>query len=148
MRRRQNGRYFADGIFKRNFMNENVWIAIKMSLNFVPLGLINIVSALVLIIAWRIYASLGLNMAPTSTLTINHYRSSNLYYCPAVCQTVHLLPLIDGHTSCKTIHKYMQPKTINLSTLQLKWLPTPCRPSLLHSTECSYNYKDFIINKW
>ena len=32
----QNGRYFPDDIFKRIFLNENVWISIKISLKFVP----------------------------------------------------------------------------------------------------------------
>ena len=33
---RQNGRHFPDDIFKCIFLNENVWILIKISLNFVP----------------------------------------------------------------------------------------------------------------
>ena len=32
----QDGRHFADGIFKCIFLNENVWILIKISLKFVP----------------------------------------------------------------------------------------------------------------
>ena len=32
---RQNGRHFADNIFKCIFLNENVWIAIDISLKFV-----------------------------------------------------------------------------------------------------------------
>ena len=31
-----NGRHFADDIFKWIFLNENVWIPIKISLKFVP----------------------------------------------------------------------------------------------------------------
>ena len=38
---RQNGRHFADDIFKCIFWNENVWISIKISLKFVPNGPIN-----------------------------------------------------------------------------------------------------------
>ena len=34
----QNGRHFPDGIFKMNFLSENVWISFKISLNFVPKG--------------------------------------------------------------------------------------------------------------
>ena len=37
----QNGRHFADGIFKCIFLNENVWFPIKISLKFVPYGMIN-----------------------------------------------------------------------------------------------------------
>ena len=53
LRPRQNGRHFADDIFKYIFLNENVWIPIKISLKFVPKGRINNIPALVLKIAWR-----------------------------------------------------------------------------------------------
>ena len=67
----------AGNIFKYIFLNENLWISLNISLNFVPKGHINNVPALVQIMAWRrrqaiiwkndglgywhIYASLGLN---------------------------------------------------------------------------------------
>ena len=38
LRLRQNGRHFADNIFKCIVLNENVWIVIKISLKFVPKG--------------------------------------------------------------------------------------------------------------
>ena len=53
LRPRQNGRHFADAIFKRIFFNENVWISIKISLKFVPKGPINIITAMFQIMAWR-----------------------------------------------------------------------------------------------
>ena len=53
LRPRQNRRHFADDIFKRIFVNENIWIPIKISLNFVPKGSINNIPSLVQIIAWR-----------------------------------------------------------------------------------------------
>ena len=49
----QNGRHFADDIFKCIFVNENVWIPIKFSLKFVLKGRINNIPALVQIMAWR-----------------------------------------------------------------------------------------------
>ena len=80
LRPRQNGRHFSDDIFKCNLLNENAWIAIKISLKFVPKGPINNIPALVQIMAfaplsrrqviistsdgivyWRKYASLVLN---------------------------------------------------------------------------------------
>ena len=78
LRLRQNGRNFADDIFKCIFLNENAWILLKISLKFVPKVRINNIPALVQIMAWRrpcdyhylnqwwlvywrIYASLGLN---------------------------------------------------------------------------------------
>ena len=38
MRLRQNGRHFPDAIFQCIFLNENIWISIKISLKFVPKG--------------------------------------------------------------------------------------------------------------
>ena len=80
LRPRQNGRHFPDNIFKWIFLNENVWISIKISLKFFPKGPINNIPAVVQIMAWRrsgdkplsylnqwwlvyrrIYASLSLN---------------------------------------------------------------------------------------
>ena len=43
----------SDDIFKWTFLNENVWISIKISLKFVPWGLSNNIPALVQIMAWR-----------------------------------------------------------------------------------------------
>ena len=75
LRTRQNGRHFPDGILKCIFLNENVWITIRISLTFVPEGPINNIPTFVQIMAWRqsgdkplsdaimssIYTSLGLN---------------------------------------------------------------------------------------
>ena len=36
LRLRQNGRHFAEVIFKCIFLNENVWIGFKILLKFVP----------------------------------------------------------------------------------------------------------------
>ena len=53
LRPRQNGRHFADDMFKCIFLNENVWIPIEISLKFVPKGSINNNPALFQIMAWR-----------------------------------------------------------------------------------------------
>ena len=53
LRPRQNGRHFADDIFKYIFLSENVWIPIEISLKFVPKGLIDNIPSLVQIMAWR-----------------------------------------------------------------------------------------------
>ena len=53
LRPRQNGRHFADDIFKCIIVNENLWIPITISLKFVPKGPINNIPALVQIMAWR-----------------------------------------------------------------------------------------------
>ena len=53
LRPRQNGRHFPDDAFKCIFLNENVWISIKISLKFVSKGPINNIPALVHVMAWR-----------------------------------------------------------------------------------------------
>ena len=53
LRPRQNGRHFADNIFKFIFFHENAWILLKISLKFVPNVRINNIPALVQIMAWR-----------------------------------------------------------------------------------------------
>ena len=53
LRPRQNGRHFADDIFKCIFLNENISVSIKILLKFVPKGPINNISPLVQIMAWR-----------------------------------------------------------------------------------------------
>ena len=53
LRPKQNGRHFADDIFKCIFLNENVWIPIKFSMKFVLKGPINNIPSLVQIMAWR-----------------------------------------------------------------------------------------------
>ena len=52
-RPRQNGRHFSDDVFKYIFLNENVWIPIKIALKFAPKGPINNNPVLVQIMAWR-----------------------------------------------------------------------------------------------
>ena len=49
---RQNGRHFPDDVYKWIFLNESVWISIKMSLKFVPGGPINNIQPLVQIMAY------------------------------------------------------------------------------------------------
>ena len=53
LRPRQNGRHFADDIFKWIFLTENVWILINISLKFVPMVQINDIPAFVQIMTWR-----------------------------------------------------------------------------------------------
>ena len=52
LRPRQNDRHFPD-IFKCIFLNENVYILIKISLKFVPKSPIKHIPALVQVMAWR-----------------------------------------------------------------------------------------------
>ena len=53
LRPRQNGCHFPDDIFKWIFLNENVWISINISRQFVLRGPINNIPTLVQVMAWR-----------------------------------------------------------------------------------------------
>ena len=53
LRPRQNGRDFPDDIFKRIFLNENVWTSIEFSVKFASNVRIDNIPALVQIMAWR-----------------------------------------------------------------------------------------------
>ena len=53
LRLRPNGCRFADDVLKCIFLNENIWILIKIPLKFVPMGSINNTPALVQVMAWR-----------------------------------------------------------------------------------------------
>ena len=46
------GRHFSDDIFKCNFLKENVYISINISLKFVPMSPIINIPMLVQIMAW------------------------------------------------------------------------------------------------
>ena len=93
---RQNGHHCAYDTFKRIFLNENAWIVIEISLWFVPKGLINNMSALVQVVAWRrtcakplsnqlwldyrrIYASFGLN-------ELKEVRWQLPFHCYSMCR--------------------------------------------------------------
>ena len=54
LKQRQNGRHLPDDIFKCIFLDEDVWIPIKLSLKFVPKSPIKNTPALVQIMACRL----------------------------------------------------------------------------------------------
>ena len=53
LRPRRGWRHFADDSFRYIFLNENIWILIKLSLKSIAKGPINNIPALVQIMAWR-----------------------------------------------------------------------------------------------
>ena len=82
LRPKQNGRHFADDIFKCIFLNENVWIPNNISLEFVPKGPINNNPALVQVMAWRRPGDKPLSepmmvRLPTHTMYMCHSASMN-----------------------------------------------------------------------
>ena len=110
LRLRQNGCHFANNIFECIFLNQNVWISIKISLEFVPKGSSDNTLALVQIMAWRHYrnkwwfvywhicASLGLNELKNqiqSHILAGEIRSVTSYLVISWC----IKHLISSHTS-------------------------------------------------
>ena len=94
LRPRQDGCHFADDIFKRIFLNENVWISINIHWSYLPgsnwqytsVGSDNDLAptrrqAIIWTndgqVSWRIYATLGLN-ALISGKAPHHQISRNL----------------------------------------------------------------------
>ena len=75
LRPRQNGHHFPYKIFKRIFFNENVWIAINISLNFIPYGPIDFKSALVQMVAWRWAGLLSDSAKPLSQPMLNYHQT-------------------------------------------------------------------------
>ena len=53
LRPRQNGHHFPDDILKWIFLNVNIWVSIKISLEFVPESPINNIPTLCQIMAWH-----------------------------------------------------------------------------------------------
>ena len=68
-RPRQNCHHFTDGI-QMYFLNENLWICLRISLKFVPKGSINSIPALVQIMAWRCPCDKPLSEPNDSQFTI------------------------------------------------------------------------------
>ena len=69
----QNGRHFADDIFRCIFVNETFCILIKISLKFVPKGPIGNGLALVWIMAWR-----RIGVKPLSEPMLYRFTEANL----------------------------------------------------------------------
>ena len=62
----QNGRYSADDIFARIFLNGNLCTSIKIPLNFVLMESMDKKPSLDYVMAWRLF---GANPLPESTMT-------------------------------------------------------------------------------
>ena len=86
----QNGLHFADDIFKRIFLNENVRISLTISLRFISKGPINNIPALVQIMAWcrpgdkplsePIMVRLPMHICVTMPQWVNHWPVKSLLY--------------------------------------------------------------------
>ena len=110
MRPRQNGWHFPDDILKCIFLNENIWILIKISLKFVPKGPINYIPALVQIMAWRrpgdkplsepMMVSLLTHICVTRPQWVNCTVWYNICYNLRQMHSTALLPLFTRNKQC------------------------------------------------
>ena len=77
-----NGRHFPVDIFRCIFLNESVWISIKMSLKFVPKGPLNNIPSLFQVIAWRRSGDKPLS-EPTMVSVLTHICVTRLQWVKA-----------------------------------------------------------------
>ena len=97
LRPRQNGRHFADDIFKCIFLTENVWIPIDISLKFVPKGQINNIPALVQMMAWRRPGDKPLSEPMMVSLT-THICVTRPQWVKMDCELTYIMiTLLSGH---------------------------------------------------
>ena len=116
LRPRQNGRHFADDIFKCIFLNENIWIPIKISLKFVPKGPINNIPALVQIMAWPCLGDKPLSEPMMISLTTHICVTRPQWVKPWLVNT-----LIYGRCGCNLI---LVKDSLSISLeISLRWMP-------------------------
>ena len=161
---RQNGRHFADDIFKCIFLIENIWNSINISLRFVRKGRINNISALVQIMAWRlpggkplsepmmvyrrIYASLVLNELRAAKASWRCIKKEVLFTAKGSIWK-------NPHISCPFVWANIWTEWIyfNLSmdTEPDSLYPVKCEVKLLHSYsstvkgEITYPFSNFTV---
>ena len=91
LRPRQNGRHFTDDIFKGIFLNEVVWILLKISRGIFPKVPINNVPSLVQIMAWRRTGDKPLSEPVMVSLLMHFSVTRPQWVKAAAAVTVHLL---------------------------------------------------------
>ena len=112
LRPRQNRRHFAGDVFKCNFLNENVWIPINISLKFVPDVSINNIPTLVQMMAW--HRTLGLNESTKETAFAPALTSANCaIFKDIICSQWKLyvkdnfrVRIIEIYTTCLGVQVY------------------------------------------
>ena len=140
LRPRQNRGHFADDIFKCIFLNKNVWIAIKISLKFVPKGPVNNIPALVQIKAWRRPGDKPLSEAMLVSLPTHIYAS----LCPNELMLTKIPGAIWRHCASMTWDAMKMP-----SALPPRPIPTTPQPSIITTKpDNQINVHCFWNNYW
>ena len=132
LRPRQNGRHFPDDILKCIFVNDDVYISIKISSKFVPKGLINNIPAMVQIMAWRrpgdkplsgpMMVSLLTNICVTRPQWFNLYR----LICLATsneCFAIHLAFTFSANLNINLVEAWMEQVVVSKGVylIETKW---------------------------
>ena len=121
-RPRQNGRHFPDDIYKCMFLNENIWISIKISLKFfVPKGRSNNIPVLFHIMAWRrpgdtplcetFMVRLSTHICVTRPQWVNTEWVHVIY--------VHILSMFFRRYLCSRVPQYLRWNTCNKDKIDL-----------------------------
>ena len=92
LRPRQNGHLIPVDIFKRIFLNENIWISISISVKFFLNSPINSIPALVQIMAWRRPG--GKPLSEPMMVSLLTYIHIHIYIYVCVCVSLGLTELI------------------------------------------------------
>ena len=127
LRPRQNGRHFADDISKHISLNENFWIWNKISLKYVPLGLIDNMAALVQVMAWRQPGDMPLSEAMF------------VYWCIHVS-----LRLSELNGNWRSSQKYVEIQSEELSNFQPGGCFTNVSRALQNNLAKTYNARNHI----
>ena len=129
LRTKQNGRHLPDHILKWIFLNENLWIAINISLNFVPRGPISNIPALVQIMAWRLPGEKSLSESMMVSLLTHICVTRPQWVKPGVYH-------------CRMCVAFTDASFINIHLAQCKWL------SLITSTYHRVKPKSWAVIAW
>ena len=95
----RNKRHCTDDILKCIFLNENVWISLKIALKFVPKFQINNIPALVQIMAWRQPGDKPLS-EPMIVILLTHTCVTRPQWVNAQCIS-NMWNVISSHVFCK-----------------------------------------------
>ena len=113
LRLRQNGRHFPDDILKYIFVNENLWILIKISLMFVPKDPINNNPAVVQMMTWC--------HSGDKPLSDPMIISLQTHICVTPPQWVK--PLVFSYNLCNhSVWCYLPDTLVVVTSLYLRWL--------------------------
>ena len=145
LRPRQNWRHFADDIFKCIVLNENAWISLRISLEFVPKVRINNIPALVQIMAWGRPGDKPLS-EPVMVSLLTHI-CVTLPQWVKVCLSCYLVLLSMTWPIWKLVSNMAYFFRLLLSKVYGKWLDSLSRGSYSFQL-CQLNFKTDVTTMY